>query len=69
MRRTTNITTFYKAGAQFDSLHAEGSQAKTRLTTAVGGALAIDVPPLGFVIYKAKTAVSPSTAAPAISFA
>ncbi len=66
---TTNIPTFYKPGAQFDLLHAGGGQAKTRLTTAAGGALAIDVPPLGFVIYKAKTAVAPSTAAPAISFA
>jgi pullulanase-type alpha-1,6-glucosidase len=58
--------TFYGAGMQFDLLYAEGGSPATSLTTDANGSLALDVPPLGFVIYKASAPIAASTAAPGI---
>lgn len=64
--QSATVPTFYAAGTQFDLLLAEGSVAAS-LTTDANGALAINLPALGFAIYKAATALPASTAAPTIS--
>ena len=58
---------FIGAGVQFDLVFAEGGSAAASLTTDANGDLALDVPALGFVIYKASAAIPASTAAPSIS--
>ena len=60
------VPTFYGAGMQFDLVYAEGGSASASLITDAGGSLALDVPPLGFVIYKANAPIPASVAAPGI---
>jgi pullulanase/glycogen debranching enzyme len=60
------IPTFYDQGIQFDLLLVEGGSAQASLTTDASGELTLDVPPLGFVIYKASGPISESPAAPSI---
>src|SRR3990172_880745 len=59
--------TFYGEGVQFDLLFAEGSGAPASLITDASGNLALDVPALGFVIYKAGAPIPASATAPGIS--
>jgi hypothetical protein len=58
--------TFYGAGAQFDLIFAEGGSPPASLTTDANGSLSLDIPALGFVIYRAEAAIPASTAAPGI---
>ena len=60
------VPTFYGAGTQFDLILSEGGSVAASLTTDANGDLALDVPALGFVIYKASAAIPASTAAPSI---
>ncbi|MCE7983451.1 MAG: pullulanase-type alpha-1,6-glucosidase [Caldilinea sp. CFX5] len=64
--QSATVPTFYAAGTQFDLLLAEGTVAAS-LTTDANGALAINLPALGFAIYKAAGPLPASTAAPTIS--
>ena len=64
--QSATVPTFYAGGTQFDLLLAEGTGAAS-LTTDANGALAINLPALGFAIYKAAGALPASTAAPNIS--
>ncbi len=61
---TAAVPTFSPAGVKFELVSKSGSP--TKVTTGPGGALNLTVPPLGFVIYKAKKPVPESDAAPGI---
>ena len=63
--QTAEIQTFSPAGVRY-RLASESDVAK-RLTTGPDGTLDITVPPLGFVIYRAREPVPASDAAPGIS--
>lgn len=63
------VPTFYGAGVQFDLLLADGGTVADNLTTDASGNLNVTVPPLGFVVYQAQTAIPASSAAPGISIA
>ena len=58
--------TFYGAGAQFDLIYAEGGNPSASLITDANGDLVLDVPALGFVIYKASASIPASLDAPSI---
>ncbi len=64
---TASVSTFYGSGESFDLLLADGAGAPAALTTAANGTLDVTVPPMGFVIYKATSAVPASAAAPAVT--
>ena len=61
-----SVPTFYGAGQPFDLVYAGGGSATASLTTGADGALALDVPALGFVIYQATAPIPASPAAPDI---
>jgi hypothetical protein len=48
------VPTYYAGGVQFDLIFAEGNNPAASLTTDANGDLALEVPALGFVIYKAS---------------
>ncbi|MEZ4861654.1 MAG: pullulanase-type alpha-1,6-glucosidase [Caldilineaceae bacterium] len=57
------VPTFYGNGVQFDAIYG----ATDSLTTDAGGSLALTVPALGAVVYKASTTIPASAAAPAVA--
>jgi glycosidase len=66
---TASVPTFSSSGTQFRLVndHIAPRHTPERLTTGAGGTLAITVPPLGAVVYRASRPVPPSTAAPSVS--
>ncbi len=60
------VRTFYPEGVQFALIDAEGDSPPTNLLTGPDGNLILDVPALGFVIYRAADPVPESLAAPSI---
>ena len=63
---SANVSTFYPEGVQFDLVIAEGGSAAASLTTDPSGDLNLDVPALGFVIYRAAAPIPSNPSAPAI---
>ena len=67
---SAHVPTYSPAGVRYRLLSRNLSNhesVRTTLTTGVGGDLAVTVPPLGFVVYQARTPVPASTAAPGIT--
>jgi pullulanase-type alpha-1,6-glucosidase len=65
--QNAGVQTFYGSGVQFDLLFAEGSGAPASLTSDANGRINIGVPSIGFVIYKAAAALTPSASAPDVT--
>jgi glycosidase len=66
---TAEVPTFYDEGVVFTMLYNEGGEVADALTTTVGGLLPVNVPALGFVVYKASTEIPASTTPPAVTIA
>jgi len=61
-----SVPTYYGAGQGFDLIYAEGGSATPSLVTDADGKLSLDVPALGFVIYRATDPIPASPSAPGI---
>jgi glycosidase len=61
---SADVPTYSPRGAKYELMSNGGGPAK--LKTGPGGALSVTVPPLGFVVYKAKKPVPQSDRAPRI---